>query len=114
MGLISRMVRVQIVRHELGRSLFCLDLLSPPAFVFFRPFPRLWRNWQTRQIQVLVGVKSREGSTPFSRIVRESLRQFTDFFPHVFPLYASFLVPVSNISRRASFETEYATTEARP
>ena len=29
---------------------------------------RLWRNWQTRQVQVLVGVKSHGGSTPLSRI----------------------------------------------
>jgi hypothetical protein len=28
----------------------------------------MWRNWQTRQIQVLVGVKSLGGSTPLIRI----------------------------------------------
>ena len=31
-------------------------------------FTRMWRNWQTRQIQVLVGVKSLGGSTPLIRI----------------------------------------------
>ncbi len=31
-------------------------------------FPRMWRNWQTRKIQVLVGVKSRGGSIPLIRI----------------------------------------------
>ena len=30
--------------------------------------PRPWRNWQTRSVEVAVGVKSREGSTPFGRI----------------------------------------------
>ena len=29
---------------------------------------REWRNWQTRQLEVLVGVKSRGGSSPLSRI----------------------------------------------
>ena len=28
---------------------------------------RMWRNWQTRKIQVLVGVKSRGGSSPLIR-----------------------------------------------
>ena len=27
---------------------------------------REWRNWQTRQLEVLVGVKSRGGSSPLS------------------------------------------------
>ncbi len=29
---------------------------------------REWRNWQTRQLEVLVGVKSRGGSSPLSRM----------------------------------------------
>jgi hypothetical protein len=32
------------------------------------PSLRMWRNWQTRKIQVLVGVKSRGGSIPLIRI----------------------------------------------
>ena len=44
------------------------------AHVLFGRYPlglpkREWRNWQTRQLEVLVGVKSRGGSSPLSRIL---------------------------------------------
>ena len=38
-----------------------------PAILLNLP-EREWRNWQTRQLEVLVGVKSRGGSSPLSRI----------------------------------------------
>ncbi len=40
-----------------------------PAILLDLP-KREWRNWQTRQLEVLVGVKSRGGSSPLSRIFR--------------------------------------------
>lgn len=46
------------------------------------PLPR-WRNWQTRQVQVLVGVISRGGSSPFLGIFKpeseRTLRNSAEF-----------------------------------
>ena len=41
----------------------------------------MWRNWQTRKIQVLVGVKSRGGSSPLIRTLKP---RFAGFFPALF------------------------------
>src|SRR5208283_288334 len=52
------------------------ELLKPARFTLswaasFGVTPREWRNWQTRQAQDLVGVKSRGGSSPLSRTMQD-------------------------------------------
>ena len=47
---------------------------------FGLPMRREWRNWQTRQLEVLVGVKSRGGSSPLSRIIQKNADQLVGIF----------------------------------
>ena len=76
----SRLVRPFLRNVEMPRKsrirtgLACLtrpDIIPPDP----DPPTRMWRNWQTRQIQVLVGVKSLGGSTPLIRIFRSSMKR---------------------------------------
>ncbi len=65
-------------RRVLPRCAKLFDATRQPCPTRYtsRPKPDLprWRNWQTRQLEVLVGVKSRGGSSPLLGIRRLRLR----------------------------------------